>query len=357
MRGASSIDRQRATARPTCISVCLPSDAYGCAQKSSAKSAPASAAKAAAALDFFGSATPTPAQPKSPELAATSNGKHGKKRQREEVEEEEAEEEVDNEDIVDDGENDLDEKDEENGDQEESVQLFGRSKPASSKSKHVDNEDDEDTAISVSKRVKDFRRDAGIHVQGSDIPAPFTKFDDLRHKRYGVADYMIANLSRSIQEDGCGYSEPTPIQQQAVPILLSGRDLLACAPTGSGKTAAFVVPILAALKKPDKIGFRALVLAPTRELAEQTHRTFNTVARGRKFKIFHLSKANANSNTFGATSNTKRDVLITTPMRLVHLIENEQIDLSQSVWSSIVHEYAGIYCGDADCKFSIFAVL
>lgn len=96
------------------------------------------------------------------------------------------------------------------------------------------------------------------------------------------------------------------------------------------QTAAFAVPVLAALKKPEKVGFRALILAPTRELAEQTHRCFTTVSKGRAFKIFHLSKANANSNTFGANSNTKRDVLITTPMRLVHLIENEAIDLSQS---------------------------
>lgn len=328
LRGSAG--RTPTCARPTSSSCSL----LACLQKfSGAKSAPANGAKAAAALDFFGAAPVEPAA-----AAPAANGKNGKKRQRAAEEEDDDEEDaVDQEDIVDDGGNDLD--DEEDA-PEENVQLFGRAKSAAAASSDVDDDaDDEDAAASASKRLKDFRRDAGIHVQGSDIPPPFARFDDLRHKRYGVADYMIANLLRSVQEEGCGYSEPTPIQQQSIPILLKGRDLLACAPTGSGKSVAFVVPILAALKRPDKIGFRALVLAPTRELAEQTHRAFNTVARGRKFKIFHLSKANANSNTFGANSNTKRDVLITTPMRLVHLIENEAIDLSQSVGDTVAARF------------------
>ncbi|HYC57114.1 MAG TPA: DEAD/DEAH box helicase [Candidatus Binatia bacterium] len=66
-----------------------------------------------------------------------------------------------------------------------------------------------------------------------------------------------------------GYSEPTPIQQQAIPVVLAGRDLIACASTGTGKTAAFMLPVLQLLSAGDAGRCRALVLSPTRELALQ----------------------------------------------------------------------------------------
>ena len=80
------------------------------------------------------------------------------------------------------------------------------------------------------------------------------------------------NLSKSL-EDGLemmGFVDATPIQQQAIPIILNGDDLIACAQTGTGKTAAFVLPILSLLssqKQNDKV--KALIIAPTRELAKQ----------------------------------------------------------------------------------------
>ena len=68
-----------------------------------------------------------------------------------------------------------------------------------------------------------------------------------------------------------GYREPTPIQQQAIPPILAGHDLLGIAQTGTGKTAAFILPILQRLLANPGRGVRALILAPTRELAEQIH--------------------------------------------------------------------------------------
>src|SRR5215208_7993518 len=66
-----------------------------------------------------------------------------------------------------------------------------------------------------------------------------------------------------------GYTRPTPIQEQAIPQALAGKDLLACAMTGSGKTAAFLLPILQRLMGKSRGTTRALVLTPTRELAAQ----------------------------------------------------------------------------------------
>jgi ATP-dependent RNA helicase RhlE len=77
------------------------------------------------------------------------------------------------------------------------------------------------------------------------------------------------NIATAIQK--CGYTTPTPIQQQAIPPVLEGRDLLGLAQTGTGKTAAFVLPTLQRLLDGPRKSIRALIVAPTRELAEQIH--------------------------------------------------------------------------------------
>ncbi|MEW6518694.1 MAG: DEAD/DEAH box helicase [Thermodesulfobacteriota bacterium] len=76
----------------------------------------------------------------------------------------------------------------------------------------------------------------------------------------------------------CGYASPTPIQLQAIPPVLAGRDLLGLAQTGTGKTAAFVLPILQRLMTGPRKKVRALIVAPTRELAEQTHEYIGKMA-------------------------------------------------------------------------------
>ena len=84
---------------------------------------------------------------------------------------------------------------------------------------------------------------------------------------YGVLDSIAA----------MGYKAPTPIQQQAIPAILAGHDLIACAQTGTGKTAAFALPLLTRLNKAG--GTRALIIEPTRELALQVEAAFRTFAR------------------------------------------------------------------------------
>jgi ATP-dependent RNA helicase RhlE len=77
----------------------------------------------------------------------------------------------------------------------------------------------------------------------------------------------------------CGYITPTPIQAQTIPAILEGRDLLGLAQTGTGKTAAFVLPILQRLMNRSRGRFRALIISPTRELSEQTHQSIKTLGR------------------------------------------------------------------------------
>ena len=85
---------------------------------------------------------------------------------------------------------------------------------------------------------------------------------------------LIAPILKALKETG--YEHPTPIQEKAIPAILSGRDLLGCAQTGTGKTAAFSIPLLQLLHKTDNIkGIRALILTPTRELANQIGECFD----------------------------------------------------------------------------------
>src|SRR6266498_5950215 len=74
--------------------------------------------------------------------------------------------------------------------------------------------------------------------------------------------------------ESLGYTEPTPIQQQAIPLVLSGQDLIGCAETGTGKTAAFLLPIIQRISERSRPGVRVLVLAPTRELALQIQQNY-----------------------------------------------------------------------------------
>lgn len=95
---------------------------------------------------------------------------------------------------------------------------------------------------------------------------------------------LIDSLLRAVRAEG--YTTPTPIQQQAVPHVLEGRDLLGCAQTGTGKTAAFALPILQRLMQKPRQGnhIRVLVLAPTRELASQIGDSFRTYGRNTPVK-------------------------------------------------------------------------
>lgn len=139
---------------------------------------------------------------------------------------------------------------------------------------------------------------------------------------------LIDPILRALENEG--YTRPTPIQQQAIPIVLQQRDLLGCAQTGTGKTAAFAIPILQLLytQKPLKPGIKVLILTPTRELAIQIGESFS--AYGKFTGIRHTV-------IFGGVSQHAQvqalqkgvDVLVATPGRLLDLISQGYIRLDQ----------------------------
>lgn len=141
---------------------------------------------------------------------------------------------------------------------------------------------------------------------------------------------LSAKLLRAVSEQG--YSEPTPIQRKAIPVILEGKDVMAGAQTGTGKTAGFTLPMLERLSKtPIKNGrrpIRALVLTPTRELAAQVGDSVETYGR-------HLSLRSA--VIFGGVKINPQirqlrrgvDILVATPGRLLDHASQKMVDLSQ----------------------------
>lgn len=109
---------------------------------------------------------------------------------------------------------------------------------------------------------------------------------------------------------------------------------MACAPTGSGKTIAFLTPIIHDLKGPQKKGFRAIILCPTRELAKQIQRECLRLTENIGLKIHILSKMNQAEQKYGEKSNKKFDILISTPKRVCYLLNQEPpiLDLKNIEW-------------------------
>ncbi len=142
---------------------------------------------------------------------------------------------------------------------------------------------------------------------------------------------LIEPLLRAVREEG--YTHPTPIQSSAIPHLLEGKDLLGCAQTGTGKTAAFALPILHRLEttglvREGKRPIRVLVVTPTRELAAQVGECFDTYG-----KYTHQKQ----TTIYGGVSQGSQtralnhgvDILVATPGRLLDLIGQRHVDLGR----------------------------
>ena len=142
-------------------------------------------------------------------------------------------------------------------------------------------------------------------------------------KNLGLSDELL----NAIQKEG--YSEATPVQERAIPLINKGMDILAGAQTGTGKTAAFALPILNRLQqsKSKKRTVRALILTPTRELAAQVNNSFRTYGIALPFKTIEI---------FGGVSMRPQksklkkgvDIVVATPGRLLDHLSQNTIDLS-----------------------------
>merc|ERR1712137_528463 len=175
-----------------------------------------------------------------------------------------------------------------------------------------------------------------VEVSGRDCPS--SVFDNFSDAPLGKI------LTRNI--DLAGYKQPTPIQKNSLPIVLAGRDLMACAQTGSGKTAAFLFPTLSKLcndfpdgiedppyasgygRRNRKVYPSVLVMAPTRELAQQIH------LEARKFSYrspFRCCVAYGGADIGSQLRSMEQgcDILIATPGRIIDMIERGRVSLSQ----------------------------
>ena len=145
-------------------------------------------------------------------------------------------------------------------------------------------------------------------------------------------DFSSLNLCQPLQDalDEIGYVSPTPIQAQAIPDLIEGRDMLGCAQTGTGKTAAFALPILNAMtqnSQDEPRHIRTLIMCPTRELAAQINYNIEQYARYLDIRSMAM---------FGGVSQRPQerklrhgvDILVATPGRLLDLISQGHVDLS-----------------------------
>lgn len=141
---------------------------------------------------------------------------------------------------------------------------------------------------------------------------------------------LIPDLKSALKK--AGYKEPTPIQKQAIPIVLEGHDLLGIAQTGTGKTAAFCLPMLQLLtqkKRKNKPRTpRALILAPTRELAMQIYRSFTTYGQHLPLKATAIFGGVKQGNQVRELARGI-DILIATPGRLLDLVHQKHLSLSE----------------------------
>lgn len=170
----------------------------------------------------------------------------------------------------------------------------------------------------------DAYEDIPVETSGNNVPPPVNTFAEI-----DLGDALNLNIRR------CKYVKPTPVQRHAIPISLAGRDLMACAQTGSGKTAAFCFPIISGIMSrpfPDRArGTRtvfplALILSPTRELSMQIHE------EARKFSYqtgVRVVVAYGGAPIHQQLRELERgvDILVATPGRLVDLLERAKVSL------------------------------
>ncbi|KAL0436737.1 UNVERIFIED_CONTAM: DEAD-box ATP-dependent RNA helicase 37 [Sesamum radiatum] len=172
----------------------------------------------------------------------------------------------------------------------------------------------------------DAYEDIPVETSGKNVPPPVNTFAEI-----DLGEALNLNIRR------CKYVKPTPVQRHAIPISLAGRDLMACAQTGSGKTAAFCFPIISGIMRNSQSGPRpprmprmafpvALILSPTRELSIQIHEEARKFAYQTGVRVV-VAYGGAPINLQLRELERGVDILVATPGRLVDLLERARVSL------------------------------
>src|ERR1700749_1114545 len=143
------------------------------------------------------------------------------------------------------------------------------------------------------------------------------KFTDLP-----ISDVLLQRL------EAAEFTIPTPVQAQAIPPAIDGRDVLATAQTGTGKTLAFLIPALEMLRETEPQGIEVLVLVPTRELAMQVHGVFEQL-KGKKLKSAALVMGGTSEKNQLQSIRAGARVVVATPGRLEDYMQRKLVNLSK----------------------------
>ncbi len=173
----------------------------------------------------------------------------------------------------------------------------------------------------------------GRRIPGSASGGDHTKYikkaiekaEEVYTPKHEFNDFKIqADLKKNIAAKG--YKIPTPIQDQSIPHLIEGKDVIGIANTGTGKTAAFLIPLINKIMQDPKQ--KVLIIVPTRELAQQIHEEFMGFSRGlRMFSVQCIGGASINNQIYGLQR--QHNFVIGTPGRLKDLIDRRYLDLSK----------------------------
>ncbi|CAG8633989.1 11606_t:CDS:10 [Paraglomus brasilianum] len=175
-------------------------------------------------------------------------------------------------------------------------------------------EEHPEIAAMSEEKLRQIRKDLDMHVSGVDVAKPCIAF-----AHFGFDEALVDNIVKH------GYSEPTAIQKQAVPVALSGRDIIGIAKTGSGKTAAFIWPMLIHIMDQPELqsgeGPIGLILAPTRELAGQIYTEAKKFAKCYGLRVAAVYGGASKMDQFKELRPGGIEILVGTPGRLIDMVK------------------------------------
>ncbi|XP_043708851.1 DEAD-box ATP-dependent RNA helicase 24-like [Telopea speciosissima] len=172
--------------------------------------------------------------------------------------------------------------------------------------------------------VAEYRKSLAIRVSGFDVPRPVKSFDDC-----GFSSQLMSAITKQ------GYEKPTPIQCQALPIVLSGRDIIGIAKTGSGKTAAFVLPMIMHIMDQPELekeeGPIGVICAPTRELAHQIYLESKKFAKSHGIRVFAIYGGMSKLEQFKELK-AGCEIVVATPGRLIDMLRMKAVTMFRSTY-------------------------